>query len=120
MWNTFSEDFSLLKKKGQRTQSRIWHYRDVKDFPDLARKILSHHKTVVSAVQRNDASIDAEITRVYRRYKTIDSWYYRNRYIRKYLMRVINKSHRMGYMKNFDFTRRRYREGEKFAEYKER
>jgi hypothetical protein len=114
MWNTFPDDVSLLKTKGYTTPSRIWHYRDPRDFPDVAARIFQHHSVVSAAVYQDTDKIRAEIQAIEKKYRFLCSWFYRCDVTRKCLFLALRVFWRFGFLRDYHFGRTRYREGGQF------
>jgi hypothetical protein len=118
VWNTFPDDRSLLTTKGYNTPSRIWHYRDVKDFPDMAGKIFLHHEAVSKAVSLDSEGVEAEILSVENRYRFMCSFVYRTPWLRGGFLRGLYLAQRFGFMREVNLNRPRHRTDGQFENLK--
>ncbi len=82
VWNTFPTDLMILKK-GRTVPSRIWHYRNPQDFPQVAKRIYKHHPTVAAAIKSSKV-MDQEIEKIANKYSTLSSSFYQHGLLRPF------------------------------------
>lgn len=119
MWNTFPEDIPLLNTKGYLTHSRIWHYRDVRDFPDVAARVFRHHQNVSAAIRQESEEMREEISAIEKKYRVLCSWHYQCKLTRGCFFAVLRFCWLFGFLRDYHFGRIRYREGGQFKNLQE-
>jgi hypothetical protein len=116
LWNTFPRDLELLKHKGHVSRSRIWHYRDPRDYPVVARPIMKIHRAITATGALVDTGLEQEVATITNRYRILCSWCYQKNLSRRVLMIALQCAWRFGLLRHLSLNRVRYREGEKFED----
>lgn len=116
LWNTFPRDVALLPPKGHASQARIWHYRDPKDYPAVAKPILEIHRDIMASGGLFDPALQHEVLAIENRYRLLCSCFYQKAISRKIWMRVLAWAYRFGLFHNHSLARIRYRKGTKFKD----
>ena len=114
IWNTFPTDLVLIKKGRQKNQSRIWHYRNPQDFPEVAKKIYQHHPVISASIKMEDDIVKEEIKKTEQKYCILSSAYYQSRWLRPFYLKYLEMLYKIGIKKKPVLTRSRHRTGAKF------
>ncbi|WP_291322921.1 putative nucleotide-diphospho-sugar transferase [Desulfonatronospira sp.] len=112
VWNTFPTDLAL-KKRGQSSKCRIWHYRNPQDFPEVAKNIYEHHSHISSAIQRHHG-LDQEIERIERRYSMLASPYYQSELLRPFYLKFLKILSKLRLTEMPSLSRAKHTTGQKF------
>jgi hypothetical protein len=117
IWNTFPSDLVLIEK-GHKKQSMIWHYRNPKEFPDVAQKIYQHHPRVSAAIISENEVARQAVNKVGLKYRILSSPYYQNRFVRPVYLKWLKVKSKIGLMPEADLSRAKCRTGSQFEKVK--
>jgi hypothetical protein len=113
LWNTFKSDISMLQKSGGLAKTKILHYRDAVDFPEIAQKILEIDAAVCASMHTDTPFLAVAREEVFR-YRIIASRWYRSRFARPIFLQILKWGARWGMSPRFSPTRFRAKKGDRF------